>query len=239
MSRTWFRSACWLVEWANRAGTVLWFRILSLLVMSLSGAMRVFTTVEDEPIIFLQEELIHDFTPRNRACLLKSLRRKLQPTANKHGRSRIDSNLSHSIDTWNISVIGSNNEAEIHLFQPSFAELGPPRVFNEGDQISPAIVPRNHFNKLRTEATGNVLNCQHPVASTPGTESLSPGSPINPNLKGDSLSQARIFPTRSESLHPVTLIGTRCSETIECVSANTASYPSIISTWQVENRSDD
>jgi uncharacterized protein YfaS (alpha-2-macroglobulin family) len=104
-------------------------------------------------------------TPRVREYFPETLLWQPQLTTDKKGRAQLDFKLADNITTWRMSVIGSTEDGEIGLaetdiraFQPFFAELDPPRILTEGDQISLPVVLRNYLD--RTQLVNVVLKPQ-------------------------------------------------------------------------------
>lgn len=94
------------------------------------------------------------FTPRLREYFPETLLWQPELITDKQGRALLNFKLADNITTWKLSVIGSNEngevgaaQTEIRSFQPFFAELDPPRVLTEGDQISLPVVLRNYLER--------------------------------------------------------------------------------------------
>jgi hypothetical protein len=95
-------------------------------------------------------------TPRLREYFPETLVWQPELTTDKNGRAWLDFKLADNITTWKMSVIGSTEtgeigvaETEIKTFQPFFAELEPPQVLTQGDQISLPVVLRNYLPRCR------------------------------------------------------------------------------------------
>jgi hypothetical protein len=78
-------------------------------------------------------------TPRIRGFFPETLLWQPELTTDKQGRAQLDFKLAENITTRKMAVIGSTEDGEIGTaateirdFQPFFAELDPPRVFNAG-----------------------------------------------------------------------------------------------------------
>ena len=78
-------------------------------------------------------------TPRIRGFFPETLLWQPELTTDKQGRAQLDFKLADNITTRKMAVIGSTEDGEIGTaateirdFQPFFAELDPPRVFNAG-----------------------------------------------------------------------------------------------------------
>ena len=99
-------------------------------------------------------------TPRLREHFQETLVWQPQLETDKQGRARLKFKLADNITTWKLSVIGSTVDGQIGFaekdftaFQPFFAELDPPRVLTEGDEIALPVVLRNYLNKAQTVTT--------------------------------------------------------------------------------------
>lgn len=97
------------------------------------------------------------FTPRLREFFPETLVWQPELTTDTKGRAQLDFKLADNITTWKMSVIGSTEngeigiaETEIRTFQPFFAELDPPQVLTQGDQISLPVVLRNYLPRKQT-----------------------------------------------------------------------------------------
>ncbi|HSE32251.1 MAG TPA: alpha-2-macroglobulin family protein [Pyrinomonadaceae bacterium] len=96
-------------------------------------------------------------TPRLREYFPETLVWQPELITDKKGRAHVEFKLADNITTWKMSVISSTEsgeigvaETEIKTFQPFFAELEPPQVLTEGDQISLPVVVRNYLTKKQT-----------------------------------------------------------------------------------------
>ncbi|HEX7295863.1 MAG TPA: MG2 domain-containing protein [Pyrinomonadaceae bacterium] len=88
-------------------------------------------------------------TPRLREYFPETLLWQPELITDKNGNAKIDFKLADNITTWKMAVIGSTEtgeigiaETEIKTFQPFFAELDPPQILTQGDQISLPVVLR-------------------------------------------------------------------------------------------------
>lgn len=97
------------------------------------------------------------FTPRLREFFPETLVWQPELTTDTKGRAQLDFKLADNITTWKMSVIGSTEngeigiaETEIRTFQPFFAELDPPQILTQGDQISLPVVLRNYLPRKQT-----------------------------------------------------------------------------------------
>jgi A-macroglobulin complement component/alpha-2-macroglobulin family protein/carboxypeptidase family protein/MG2 domain-containing protein/A-macroglobulin receptor len=96
-------------------------------------------------------------TPRLREYFPETLLWQPQIETDKQGRAHLKFKLADNITTWKLSVVGSTVDGEIGVaekefqaFQPFFAELDPPKVLTEGDEISLPVVLRNYLDKSQT-----------------------------------------------------------------------------------------
>jgi len=124
-------------------------------------------------------------TPRLREYFPETLLWQPQLTTDKKGRAQLDFKLADNITTWRMSVIGSTEDGEIGLaetdiraFQPFFAELDPPRILTEGDQISLPVVLRNYLDKsqlvnviLKPDEWFKILGSNQKQEEVPASES--------------------------------------------------------------------
>jgi hypothetical protein len=124
-------------------------------------------------------------TPRLREYFPETLLWQPQLTTDKKGRAQLDFKLADNITTWRMSVIGSTEDGEVGLaetdiraFQPFFAELDPPRILTEGDQISLPVVLRNYLDKtqsvnvvLRPEEWFTILGSNEKREQVPASDS--------------------------------------------------------------------
>ena len=96
-------------------------------------------------------------TPRLREYFPETLLWQPNIETDKQGRAQLKFKLADNITTWKLSLIGStvdgqigSVETDIRAFQPFFAELDPPKVLTEGDEISLPVVLRNYLDKAQT-----------------------------------------------------------------------------------------
>jgi hypothetical protein len=96
-------------------------------------------------------------TPRLREYFPETLVWQPELVTDKKGKAQLDFKLADNITTWKMAVIGSTEtgeigiaETEIKTFQPFFAELDPPQILTQGDQISLPVVLRNYLPKTQT-----------------------------------------------------------------------------------------
>jgi hypothetical protein len=99
-------------------------------------------------------------TPRLREYFPETLVWQPQLETDRQGRAQLKFKLADNITTWKLAVVGSTldgeigvAEKEIRAFQPFFAELDPPRILTEGDEIALPVVLRNYLNKAQTVET--------------------------------------------------------------------------------------
>jgi len=96
-------------------------------------------------------------TPRLREYFPETLLWQPELITDKKGNAQLDFKLADNITTWKMAVVGSTEtgeigiaETEIKTFQPFFAELDPPQILTQGDQISLPVVLRNYLPKTQT-----------------------------------------------------------------------------------------
>jgi uncharacterized protein YfaS (alpha-2-macroglobulin family) len=95
-------------------------------------------------------------TPRLREYFPETLLWQPNLETDKQGRTQLKFKLADNITTWKLSLIGSTAdgqigtiEKEIRAFQPFFAELDPPKILTEGDEISLPVVLRNYLDQAQ------------------------------------------------------------------------------------------
>ena len=93
-------------------------------------------------------------TPRVREYFPKTLVWQPEIITDKKGRAEIDFKLADSLTTWKFYAVGSTKTGEIEMverefqtFQTFFAELEPPKILTEGDEISLPVPVRNYTAK--------------------------------------------------------------------------------------------
>ncbi len=96
-------------------------------------------------------------TPRLREYFPETLLWQPNIETDKQGKATLKFKLADNITTWKLSVIGStvdgqigSVETDIRAFQPFFAELDPPKVLTEDDEISLPVVLRNYLDKAQS-----------------------------------------------------------------------------------------
>jgi A-macroglobulin TED domain/Alpha-2-macroglobulin family/Carboxypeptidase regulatory-like domain/MG2 domain/Alpha-2-macroglobulin bait region domain/A-macroglobulin receptor binding domain/Macroglobulin domain MG3 len=96
-------------------------------------------------------------TPRLREYFPETLLWQPNLETDAQGRAQLQFKLADNITTWKLSLIASTidgqigtAETDIRAFQPFFAELDPPKVLTEGDEIALPVVLRNYLEKSQT-----------------------------------------------------------------------------------------
>jgi len=96
-------------------------------------------------------------TPRLREYFPETLLWHPNLETDKQGRASLKFKLADNITTWKMALIGTTQDGQIGLaetniraFQPFFAELDPPKVLTEGDEIALPIVLRNYLDKAQS-----------------------------------------------------------------------------------------
>lgn len=94
------------------------------------------------------------FTPRVREYFPETLVWMPEIITDKNGKAEVKFRLGDNLTTWKLYAVGSTETGEIGLverefqtFQPFFAELDPPRILTEGDEIALPVPIRNYTNK--------------------------------------------------------------------------------------------
>ena len=93
-------------------------------------------------------------TPRVREYFPETLVWQPEIITDKMGRAEVNFKLADSLTTWKLYAVGSTKTGEIEMverefqtFQPFFAELEPPKILTEGDEISLPVPVRNYTAK--------------------------------------------------------------------------------------------
>ena len=96
-------------------------------------------------------------TPRLREYFPETLLWQPNLETDKQGRASLKFKLADNITTWKMVLIGTTidgqigtAETDIRAFQPFFAELDPPKVLTEGDEIALPVVLRNYLDKAQS-----------------------------------------------------------------------------------------
>jgi uncharacterized protein YfaS (alpha-2-macroglobulin family) len=156
-------------------------------------------------------------TPRLREYFPETLVWQPELITDRHGRSHVNFKVADNITSWKLSVLASDAngqigsaEKEFTAFQPFFADLDPPPVLTQNDEISLPVVLRNYLGKpqqvkadMKPESWFTLLGSASQQAEVPA---------------GDS--KNTIFPFRAiaavhEGKQRVTAIGGDASDAIE------------------------
>ncbi len=156
-------------------------------------------------------------TPRLREHFQETLVWQPQLETDKQGRARLKFKLADNITTWKLSVIGSTVDGQIGFaekdftaFQPFFAELDPPRVLTEGDEISLPIVLRNYLNKPQIVATEMKPESWFSLLGSPRQRSV-----VNAADAAKAIFDFRVLTSVKNGKQRVTAIGSDASDAIE------------------------
>lgn len=94
------------------------------------------------------------FTPRVREYFPETLVWKPELITDKNGNAEVKFKFADNLTTWKLYAIGSTEkgelgvvEKELKTFQPFFAELDPPKILTEGDEIALPVTVRNYTGK--------------------------------------------------------------------------------------------
>lgn len=105
------------------------------------------------------------FTPRVREYFPETLLWQPELLTDKYGKAELNFKLGDNLTTWKLYAVGSTETGEIGLvekefqtFQPFFAELDPPRILTEGDEIALSVPIRNYTDKRRKVAVSMTAN---------------------------------------------------------------------------------
>jgi uncharacterized protein YfaS (alpha-2-macroglobulin family) len=95
-------------------------------------------------------------TPRVREYFPETLLWQPEIITDKKGGATLNFKLADSLTTWKLYAVGSTETGEVALvekemrtFQPFFAELDPPKILTEGDEIALPVPVRNYTDKRR------------------------------------------------------------------------------------------
>jgi hypothetical protein len=93
-------------------------------------------------------------TPRVREYFPETLVWQPELITDKMGRAELKFTLADNLTTWKLYAFGSTEAGEVALvekqmqtFQPFFAELEPPKILTEGDEIALPVPVRNYTDK--------------------------------------------------------------------------------------------
>lgn len=102
---------------------------------------------------------VPNFTPRVREYFPETLLWQPDLVTDKNGKAELKFKLADNLTTWKLYAVGSTATGEIGLvekefqtFQTFFAELDPPKILTEGDEISLPVTVRNYTGKKQTVA---------------------------------------------------------------------------------------
>lgn len=105
------------------------------------------------------------FTLRVREYFPETLVWKPELITDKNGNAEIKFKFADNLTTWKLYAIGSTEkgelgvvEKELKTFQPFFAELDPPKILTEGDEIALPVTVRNYTGKPQKVSVAMVEN---------------------------------------------------------------------------------
>lgn len=108
---------------------------------------------------------VPSFTPRLREYFPETLLWQPELITDKYGKAELNFKLGDNLTTWKLYAVGSTETGEIGLvekefqtFQPFFAELDPPRILTEGDEIALSVPIRNYTDKRQKVAVSMAAN---------------------------------------------------------------------------------
>jgi A-macroglobulin TED domain/Alpha-2-macroglobulin family/MG2 domain/Carboxypeptidase regulatory-like domain/A-macroglobulin receptor binding domain/Macroglobulin domain MG3/Alpha-2-macroglobulin bait region domain len=134
---------------------------------STSNAINSVTKSEQKSIAgFLgNSKNAESFTPRVREYFPETLLWSPELITDKNGKAELKFKLGDNLTTWKLYAVGSTATGEIGLvekefqtFQPFFAELDPPKILTEGDEILLPIQVRNYTDKRQKVAVSVAEN---------------------------------------------------------------------------------
>jgi len=137
------------------------------IVETSSSAVKSVTKSESKSIAdaLKQNKNVPNFTPRVRDYFPETLVWSPELVTDKNGKAELKFKLGDNLTTWKLYAVGSTESGEIGLiekefqtFQPFFAELDPPRVLTEGDEIALPVPVRNYTEKRQKVAVSLAEN---------------------------------------------------------------------------------
>lgn len=156
-------------------------------------------------------------TPRLREYFPETLLWQPNLETDAQGRAQLKFKLADSITTWKLSLIGSTAdgqigtvEKDIRAFQPFFAELDPPKVLTEGDEIALPVVLRNYLDKAQTV---DLQFKPEPWFTLLGAARKR--TAVNPNDAVKEIFGFRAIASTEDGKQRVTAIGSTASDAIE------------------------
>lgn len=118
-------------------------------------------------------------TPRLREYFPETLVWQPELVTDRNGNATLEFKLADNLTTWKLYAVGSTEtgavglvEKEIQTFQPFFAELDPPKILTEGDEIWLPVPVRNYTNKNQTVAVSMAENDWSNVAAGGATRQI-------------------------------------------------------------------
>ncbi|MBL8203885.1 MAG: carboxypeptidase regulatory-like domain-containing protein [Blastocatellia bacterium] len=156
-------------------------------------------------------------TPRLREYFPETLLWQPNLETDKQGRASLKFKLADNITTWKMALIGTTQDGQIGLaetniraFQPFFAELDPPKVLTEGDEIALPVVLRNYLDKAQS------VDLQFKPASWFTLLSLArKRSEVKANDSAKEIFDFRAITSTKAGKQRVTAIGSTNSDAIE------------------------
>jgi len=139
----------------------------SVTVNTTSSSVKTVTRSEARSIagIFENNKDAPSFTPRVREYFPETLLWQPELLTDKYGKAELKFKLGDNLTTWKLYAVGSTETGEIGLvekefqtFQPFFAELDPPRILTEGDEIALPVPVRNYTDKRQKVAVSMTAN---------------------------------------------------------------------------------
>lgn len=166
-------------------------------------------------------------TPRLREHFQETLVWSPQLETDKQGRAQLKFKLADNITTWKLSVIGSTVDGQIGFaekdfaaFQPFFAELDPPRVLTEGDEISLPVVLRNYLNKPQTVTTEIKPENWFSLLGSPRQTNT-----VNPADTAKAIFDFRVLASVKDGKQRVTAIGSDSSAASDAIEKSVTVHP--------------
>jgi uncharacterized protein YfaS (alpha-2-macroglobulin family) len=156
-------------------------------------------------------------TPRLREYFPETLLWQPNLETDRQGRAQLKFKLADNITTWKLALLGTTvdgqigtAEKEIRAFQPFFAELDPPKVLTEGDEIALPVVLRNYLEKSQTVDLQFKPESWFTLLSPARKQSV-----VKPNDAAKEVFEFRAVASIKDGKQRVTALGSTASDAIE------------------------
>jgi hypothetical protein len=132
---------------------------------SLSNSVRSVDALNSIAAAVPGAERSSTLTPKIREYFPETLFWQPELVTDRRGRAAINFRLGDSLTTWKLFAFGSTEdgkfgmaEKEFQTFQPLMAELDPPKILTQGDEISLPVPIRNYTNRRQSVSVKMELN---------------------------------------------------------------------------------